>query len=54
MGNFVLEELVLTGNKFTDAVVPVLCAYMKDDDNKLKVFGIGENNITSQGIGSSL
>ena len=45
-GNLFLEELVLNGNKCTDAAIPALVKTLKGSQNRFRLLGIGGNDLT--------
>jgi hypothetical protein len=48
--NVTMQELHVGGNHFGDGVVPYIVKYLANTDNTLKVFSIGNNAITAEGI----
>ena len=48
--NVTMQELHVGGNNFGDGVVPFMVKYLANTDNTLRVFSIGNNDITAKGI----
>jgi hypothetical protein len=47
--NIFLEELILTGNNATDEAIPYLNQYLSFNLNKIRVLGLGDNEISTEG-----
>jgi len=49
-GNAFMEELILTGNHCTDAAVPAMVKTLLGSQNRFKMLGLGDNDLTAAGI----
>lgn len=50
VGNIFLEELVLNGNSCTDAAIPALAKTLKGHQNRFRLLGLGDNELTVESM----
>lgn len=49
-GNIFIEEIIITGNKATNDVIPSIISIIGKGLSKIKVLGLGDNDITFDGV----